>query len=277
MKLVLFAGHRRSIVSCLHCWNLCRHPESPVTLAAVICVSEFSLKQLRTWMRRYGRELPAKIFSAFRLTGANRFDEERAVFEQRARDCMLPSQELATLCRTLKVPIHIVSEINSDDTLGILKKYAPELGLYTGGGILREPVINSFLRGVLNIHAGPLPQIRGMNATEWSLLCGLQPTSTLHFINKGIDTGPILGTRPVSIVKGDSLAVVRARTVLAGMDLLMASLPLLKAGKLTAVPQQPESGLQYFSMSPILKRIVERRLQKDGANLAATGHCSKSE
>ena len=43
--------------------------------------------------------------------------------------------------------------------------------------------------GVLNIHLGLLPEIRGMSSPEWSLLNRVPVGITIHYMDAGIDTG----------------------------------------------------------------------------------------
>ncbi len=60
--------------------------------------------------------------------------------------------------------------------------------------------------GVLNAHGGILPEYRGMNVMEWSLLQGDQIGVTVHFIDSKIDTGQICFVNKVP-VSGPSLTV----------------------------------------------------------------------
>src|SRR5436309_2693224 len=58
-------------------------------------------------------------------------------------------------------------------------------------------VIEAFRLGILNAHIGVLPAYRGMNVAEWAALEGGSVGCSVHFIDTGIDTGPILATRGV--------------------------------------------------------------------------------
>lgn len=67
-----------------------------------------------------------------------------------------------------------------------------DLCIQGGTGILNDNIINSFTNGILNFHPGFLPYYRGCSAPEWQLLENRDIISTCHFIDSGIDTGPIL-------------------------------------------------------------------------------------
>mgnify|MGYP001327913104 CR=1 FL=1 len=86
------------------------------------------------------------------------------------------------------------SKPNSIKVENYLQSLSNTLLLYGGGGIIRQNIIDACDLGILNAHLGLLPQIRGMNAAEWNVLLNLPQAVSIHFIDKGIDTGNILRT-----------------------------------------------------------------------------------
>ena len=46
--------------------------------------------------------------------------------------------------------------------------------------------------GTLKPHYGPLPSVRGMNATEWALLLGEPTGVTIHFVVPEVDQGVLV-------------------------------------------------------------------------------------
>lgn len=73
----------------------------------------------------------------------------------------------------------------------LLPKNAIGISIYYDK-IFKKETINKFYR-LCNIHNGPLPKYQGMNPINWALKNN-EPTHgvTLHMIDEGIDTGPIL-------------------------------------------------------------------------------------
>lgn len=134
------------------------------------------------------------------------------------------------------------------------------MAIYSGGGILRPALLACFPDGVLNVHSGPLPSIRGMSAVEWSLLHGRRPVATVHAIDQGIDTGPVYTSREISVSDGDTLGVLRARTVITGIEALVACLSDIERQALRPVPTQREAGRQYYEMAAPLRAVVEQWL-----------------
>lgn len=132
------------------------------------------------------------------------------------------------------VPLVKVKTINGPDSLNALRAWSPHLILYTGGGILRKPLLDIPGIGVLNAHAGELPRYRGASVVDWALLHGDVPAVSLHFIDTGIDTGRVLEIRPVPLRLGESLPEYRWRAEDATVTLLAegANRPLPSMGAL---------------------------------------------
>lgn len=75
------------------------------------------------------------------------------------------------------------------------------------GGFLRE-----FPNRVLNIHPSLLPSFPGLAAWKQALEYGVKVTGcTVHIVDQGIDTGPILGQQAVAIAPGDTSESLHTR------------------------------------------------------------------
>lgn len=82
--------------------------------------------------------------------------------------------------------------LNSRRLTRTLRQLSPSYILLMNIGVVNREVIRTARVGVLNAHPGLLPWIRGVDAVASSLLEGVAPGTTVHFVNEGIDTGPIL-------------------------------------------------------------------------------------
>ena len=78
-----------------------------------------------------------------------------------------------------------------------------------------------------------------MAACEWAVLLGLRPRVTIHFIDEGIDTGPIVASIPVQVEPGDTIAHFRNRSVVAGIEGLRREVGALRR---PLPPRQPDAG-----------------------------------
>lgn len=89
---------------------------------------------------------------------------------------------------------------NFNELLGLLKKYNPEWAFLAGYmKILPKKILEYFYDStykvyrVLNIHPSLLPSFPGLNAYEQAYYSlSDQSGITLHFVDEGVDTGPIL-------------------------------------------------------------------------------------
>jgi folate-dependent phosphoribosylglycinamide formyltransferase PurN len=87
-----------------------------------------------------------------------------------------------------------VSSVNDSRTVDLLKDLAPRVVVVNGTRILEEKVLNGTSGVLLNIHEGITPFYRGVHCGYWALAAG-DPEHcgvTIHKIDKGIDTGPIV-------------------------------------------------------------------------------------
>ena len=252
---MILAGFRRSLPPLILLNALAGRTDVEVT--AVVCVSEHSLRRIRAWRNRFGSQFLSKVASVLRPVGHSAFDHEREMLAARVRQQQETPSQLPARSQELGVPFELVSGINAPDCLSRIDHYRPDFLIYAGGGILRRGLIERVPRGVLNIHSGPLPHVRGMSAPEWTLYLGLDPTATVHFIDPGIDTGAIVGDVSVGVSRADSLGHVRGRTLLAGIDLLVSLLGPVAAGRTERRENPPGRGRQYHEMVPTLKRVVQ--------------------
>lgn len=72
----------------------------------------------------------------------------------------------------------------------------------------------------VNIHPGYLPYNRGMFPHVWSIINGLPAGATIHEMDKGIDTGPILARKGVEVLESDTSESLYKRVLEAEINLL---------------------------------------------------------
>jgi len=182
-------------------------------------------------------------------------------------------RNLREVARTYDFPVVTCGDQSSPRALAQLKKWSPDVAIFTGGNILREEVLKVPRLGVLNSHLALLPQIRGMSSPEWSLLCGVPLGITIHFMDIGIDTGPILLRREFAAGDCNSLPDLRNKMIAEGVELLAEAVAGLDLGTISPIPQAArEQDRQFFVMHDQLKAVASRRLKEDRLHPAAGGH-----
>ena len=90
---------------------------------------------------------------------------------------------------------------------------------------LKNPVLSDFAGRIVNIHPSLLPAFPGREAWKQAYEASATETGcTVHLIDAGIDTGPILAQARVPIYLGDSVDDVRRRIQAAEHELFPAVL-----------------------------------------------------
>jgi phosphoribosylglycinamide formyltransferase 1 len=78
--------------------------------------------------------------------------------------------------------------------------------------LLTTPFLELFPDRIVNVHPSLLPKYPGMHAIEDALAAGETSSgATVHFVDEGIDSGPIIGQVRVAIFESDTVDTVRAR------------------------------------------------------------------
>ena len=161
-------------------------------------------------------------------------------------------------------PVVACHDHNAPGSISQLKEWSPDLIVFTGGNILREQLLHVPRLGVINLHLGLLPEIPGMSSPEWSLLNDVPVGVTVHYIDAGVDTGPILRRCEFpAAAQCSSLDDLRNRLIAFGIEQVGEVVVGLDRGTMSPQPQPELDGdNQYFIMHEWLKEQAARRLQR---------------
>jgi len=78
--------------------------------------------------------------------------------------------------------------------------------------ILKGEFLRAFADRVINIHPSLLPAFPGLEAWKQALDYGVKVTGcTVHFVDQGIDSGPIIGQETVPVLEQDTAETLHAR------------------------------------------------------------------
>ena len=78
--------------------------------------------------------------------------------------------------------------------------------------ILGVEFVRAFSNRIINIHPSLLPSFPGLNVHQQALDYGVKFSGcTVHFVDEGTDTGPIIGQRVVPVLDGDTVESLAAR------------------------------------------------------------------
>lgn len=97
--------------------------------------------------------------------------------------------------------------------LKILNQYNTDLLLLAGYfRILGNEIIELYRNRVMNIHPSLLPAFKGLHAQKQAFEYGVKVAGcTVHFVDEGLDSGPIILQRCVPVLPGDTEETLTAR------------------------------------------------------------------
>ena len=98
-----------------------------------------------------------------------------------------------------------------------------EVDLLTLAGfmrVLKDPLLHAFAGRIINIHPSILPSFPGLEAWKQALAHGVKVTGcTVHFVDAGVDSGPIIGQQTVPVLDDDTPETLHQRIQAAEHDL----------------------------------------------------------
>lgn len=111
-------------------------------------------------------------------------------------------------------------------------------------------MIDSARHGGINYHPSLLPKYRGGSAINWAIINGETETGvTIHFIDEGVDTGPILLQEAVEIGPDDTVkSIYFGKLYPMGVRMLAEAVRLIREGS----PQPLAQDEQRASHQPVI-------------------------
>ncbi len=108
--------------------------------------------------------------------------------------------------------------------------------------LITPVLLDAFPQRVVNIHPALLPAFPGVHAQAQALAYGVRVTGcTVHLVDAGMDTGPILAQATVPVLEGDDEETLRTRILVKEHELLPAVLQWLADDRVEVVP--PAAGV----------------------------------
>ena len=136
------------------------------------------------------------------------------------------------------VPTVVVGDVNSGEFVERAEGLKPELGILAWWPrILGRKLIAVPGRGWLNLHPSFLPYNRGKHPNFWCLVDGTPCGVSLHFVDDGIDSGPVVARREVGVSWEDTGETLYRKCLDAIVDLFEERYGDIRRGKAEPVVQ----------------------------------------
>ncbi len=150
-------------------------------------------------------------------------------------------------------PYHVVAH-NDPECAELARRYELDLGIILGARILKQPIIDAFRIGILNMHPGLLPQNRGLDNLKWAVLKGMKQGVSCHLIDSQIDRGHLILRRAINVFEDDTLIDIFLRIQNAEQAMMLESIGIIGSSRrdfpevgtgtyYKAVPEEEEEAL----------------------------------
>jgi methionyl-tRNA formyltransferase len=189
--------------------------------------SEFSVYVLKEFLKEY------RPFLVLTLKG-----------KPKGRGLKIQPNVVFEFC--LKEKLNVIEFENWENFKNSLNLIKPTAGVIAGfGKIIPKEIIDSFPKGILNVHPSLLPKYRGPNPIREVILNGEKETGiTIFLIDELVDHGPILKQEKIELSGNENYLELEEKLGKLGGKVLREIIIDYLDGKIKAVPQD-ESQATY--------------------------------
>jgi methionyl-tRNA formyltransferase len=156
----------------------------------------------------------------------------------------------AAIAYSRQLPTVVVGNINDAACIDFIRQQTPDVIAVCGTSVLKPAVFSLAPRGAINIHTGITPEYRSADPIFWALYHG-EPEKvgvTIHYIDRGIDTGAIIHQQSVPVCADDSLASIYVRCVRRGAELYSRALSEIENNTVRVIVRDGVAGRMFLSV-----------------------------
>jgi len=161
-------------------------------------------------------------------------DVEHAYILERARKHGIPAEYVSA------APFKTKLEGEAEQKyVATLQRYGTEVIALAGFmRVVKKGLLHAFPERIINIHPSLLPAFPGLEAWKQALQYGVKVTGcTVHFVEEGVDTGPIIVQKSVPVLENDTAETLHARIQVQEHIAYPEALGLIAAGHIAAKPK----------------------------------------
>jgi len=171
-------------------------------------------------------------------------------------------EAMKTLAEKSGIPFFRPNLMKNPQIYDAYLKLQPDLAILAFvTDIIPEKLLTVPYLGTICYHPSILPRHRGASAINWAIIQGDTRTGlTILWVDKGIDTGPILLQKEVEISPDETTGSLYFNTLFAmGVNAMVEAVELIKKGKAPRIPQD-ESKATYEP--PCDDRVASVKFEK---------------
>ena len=131
-----------------------------------------------------------------------------------------------------------------------------------GTRILTEETIQKINKPIVNIHVGITPAYRGMHGGYWALYKNDKKHfgTTLHIVDKGIDTGLIIDQIVLQPNERDNFRTYPILQYIGGLSLLSQHIDSIKSGNIKCKDSLADKSMLYYH--PTFGQYIRARINR---------------
>jgi methionyl-tRNA formyltransferase len=158
-----------------------------------------------------------------------------------------PDQHLRTMAAECGLPLLEFPNVNAPEVIQQVAGFGCDLFVSMSfDQIFKKDILHAARLGIINCHAGDLPRYRGRNVINWALINGEEFVGvTVHAVDQGIDTGPILRKVYVPVAIDDDYPSILEKCYPACASALYSALCDLRDNP-SAIAGTPQSGSGFY-------------------------------
>lgn len=153
------------------------------------------------------------------------------------------------VARKYNVPVHYTADVNSEEFRTLLRDLGVEFIVsISGTQLYKKDLRRQTPFGIVNCHGALLPKYRGLMPSFWTLANAEQWGGTsVHFVDKKLDNGPIVVQKRYRIWPHDTLEDIMSRSKDLAAEAIIECVRLVEAGN-PPLTENPESQMTHFAM-----------------------------
>jgi len=161
-------------------------------------------------------------------------------------------QPVKEAAESKQLPVLQPGRLKNSEPLEWVRRLAPDLLVlaFVTDFVPKEMIALSTFGGI-NYHPSLLPKYRGGSAINWAIIKGETETGvTIHQIDDGVDTGPIVLQQKVAIAPDDTVKTLYFQKLYPlGVEMVAQAVRLIGEGRARPVPQDHSQA----SFQPVIK------------------------
>lgn len=167
------------------------------------------------------------------------------------------------------LPLYKNIDISSESFITEISALKPDLIVVVNfQQILKEKLISIPKKGCINTHAALLPKYRGRAPLNWAIIHGEKQVGvTVHFIEKGIDTGDIIVQKSIDVGDEEYIDSILEKVGNLYPTIVNEAVDLIQSGEFVGIKQDLSKGSYFGKRTPEDGQINWNDNAKDIFNL----------